>query len=352
MTEQVKDFHDCLKESRDKSKRSILLGNGFSMEINNTAFSYSALQKEALTNLETPHKEKLEKLFTETNTQDFEIVLKKIKDALEIISIVCRPNEPAVQDLQETYKLVKECLIKTISKCHPDTPNKINDRQYKACQKFIENFSTIYTINYDLTLYWALMHNYDKEKNNFIDNYSDGFTSPPNDDEDYVVWDIKRGQTPKLIYLHGALHIFDDNGIIKKFTWIRSGKTLKEQITKQLENNIFPIFISEGTKKDKEARINRSSILSKGYRSLSQKKGDLFTFGISFSDNDDHLLDAIFNPGFCFENLFVGIHGTKIKNDLSEKLKNFSKKFNEQCNGKKQAPKIHYYDTCTAKAWG
>jgi hypothetical protein len=77
MTEQVKDFHDCLKESQDKSKRSILLGNGFSMEIDKNFFSYSALQKEALTNLENPDKEKLEKLFAKTNTQDFEIVLKK-----------------------------------------------------------------------------------------------------------------------------------------------------------------------------------------------------------------------------------------------------------------------------------
>ncbi|EFC90411.1 conserved hypothetical protein [Dethiosulfovibrio peptidovorans DSM 11002] len=351
MKKTIKEFDECLeiaKKSSSQSKPSILLGNGFSMELNKSIFSYSALQKVAIESLEGTDKEKLEELFKNANTQDFEIILKKIRDAIEITKIICASDSSTLRSLEKTYEMVKQCLIKTISKCHPDKPNDIDDWRYDSCQRFIANFDTIYTINYDLTLYWALMHNYDKENsdNNFIKHYPDGFTNPSTT-EDYVIWDIKRGKSPSLIYLHGALHIFDDDGIIKKFTWNRSGRSLKSQITDQLERNTFPIFISEGTTSDKKARINGSSILSKGYRSLSNKGGNLFTFGISFSDNDDHLLEAIFNSHV--KNLFIGVYGGNIDTNLSNKIQRSVSQL--QAPGK-TPPQIHYYNTCTAKAWG
>ncbi len=48
--------------------------------------------------------------------------------------------------------------METIASSHPEWPGEITDREYAACREFISQFDTIYTLNYDLLLYWTLMH--------------------------------------------------------------------------------------------------------------------------------------------------------------------------------------------------
>lgn len=337
-------FHECL-ERPPLGKKHLLLGNGFSMELNKNTFSYSALHKKVLSLLEGEDKEKVAQIFQQTKSSDFELVLKRISDAMNLIEIECPQNRKVIEKLENRYKKIRDSLVEAISECHPRRPNEINDSQYEACQKFIGKFDTIYTINYDLTLYWALMHGYDENSDeNFIKKFPDGFFSPLTPNKGYVVWDIKQGEAPKLQYLHGALHIFDSGDEIIKYTWKNTGEALVDQIKGSIDDKIFPIFISEGTAENKISRIQHSSILSKGYRSLSSIGGTLFTFGFSFSDNDQHIIDAIFHSKI--KNLFIGIHEKKIHSDLKDKIEKFN------ANNLTKKINIEYYNTDTAKAWG
>lgn len=68
---------------------------------------------------------------------------------------------------------------------------------------------------------------------------------------------------------------------------------LIDQIRAALEENKFPLFVSEATSKEKMARIRHHDYLAKAYRSFLKIGGSLFVYGLSLSENDDHILRAI-----------------------------------------------------------
>ena len=135
-------------------------------------------------------------------------------------------------------------------------------------------------------------------------NFNDGF-GKIKDINDYVVWDSKNNAS--VYFLHGALHIFDSDDEIKKFTWINTGKRLIDQIRSALNSNKFPIFVSEGTSKEKKAKIFHNAYLSKAYRSFESIGKNLFIFGHSLDENDSHILHMIASGKI--ENVYISIYG-------------------------------------------
>jgi len=116
---------------------------------------------------------------------------------------------------------------------------------------------------------------------------------------DYVIWQgDSNAHGQNIHYLHGALHLFERDSEIEKFTWINTGKPLIEQIREALEENRFPLFIAEGDNIKKLTKITHSGYLYHSYKSFSQrmKTGNkkttacLFTHGVSFSANDEHII--------------------------------------------------------------
>ncbi len=106
----------------------------------------------------------------------------------------------------------------------------MNDEQYRAWRQFLGHFTGksreakqghIYSLNYDLLLYWTLMHTRFMEPDpanpsvmrpvatEEID-HNDGFLAPENEpDAEYVTWDGEVAHQQSVFYLHGALHLFD-----------------------------------------------------------------------------------------------------------------------------------------------
>ena len=60
--------------------------------------------------------------------------------------------------MQRDAEGLREVLVQAIAQNHPEFPAAIADDQYRGCRVFLANFANIYTLNYDLLLYWALMH--------------------------------------------------------------------------------------------------------------------------------------------------------------------------------------------------
>ena len=98
-------------------------------------------------------------------------------------------------------------VVQAIAQNHPEGPFEITDEQYGACRGFLANFNTTYSLNYDLLLYWVLMHT---EMEPAINN-DDGFRTPEDEeDADYVTWEVENTDRQNIFYLHGALHFFDE----------------------------------------------------------------------------------------------------------------------------------------------
>jgi hypothetical protein len=172
----------------------------------------------------------------------------------------------------------------------------------------------IYTLNYDILLYWTLLH--DEVVNwNAADplattfeqtealEHDDGFRAPADDPTaPYVTWDAEGGgaHSQNIHFLHGGLHLYDYGPDLQKKCWERSGGIpLVDQIRSALDAGKFPLFVSEGSSAGKLTRIRHSGYLQRSLQSFSSMcrnpgaGGSLFIFGHSLDPNDDHVLQHL-----------------------------------------------------------
>ena len=178
-------FAEALDEARRFKKQHLLLGNGFSIACRPNIFLYGKLYENAdFSKLSPTAKFAFEALAT----QDFERVIKALRDAQKILSAYGAPSS-LTETLQKDADGLRELLVETIASSHPAWPGEITEQEYKYCREFISNFDNIYTFNYDLLLYWAQMHT-EEGKDPLSD---DGFRKQEdNYDAGYVVWEPRK----------------------------------------------------------------------------------------------------------------------------------------------------------------
>jgi Domain of unknown function (DUF4917) len=154
-------FGDALKASKDSNK-TVLLGNGFSIAQGGGHFLYSnLLEKSGM-----PNDSPTRKVFTALDTFDFEAVMKALEDA----SVIERAygDEAKATKFGDDATGVREALIAAVHEVHPGIQFEIPDKQREACAKFLTNFTQVFTLNYDLLLYWIILKN-------AADRFQDGF---------------------------------------------------------------------------------------------------------------------------------------------------------------------------------
>lgn len=280
--------------------KHVLLGNGFSRAYRNDIFSYDALFNQAnFSGLSAAARA----AFAALNTTDFEVVIRALKQTALLAAVYVREDPALVTALNADADGLRELLASTIAASHPDRPSSITTSQYEACRGFLASFKSIYTVNYDLLLYWALM----QEEIPPPVRFDDGFRQPDDGPAEYVTWDVQKTGRQNIFYLHGALHIFDAGPELQKFTWSNTGIALIEQIREALRTNRFPLFVAEGSHESKLERIQHSGFLNRAYRSFAAIGGSLFIFGLSFGAGDEHLL-RLLDAG-KEQQLFVSLHG-------------------------------------------
>ena len=92
--------------------------------------------------------------FTALDTTDFEVVIRALKQAATLLAVYLKDNPSIGQAFEADAKGLRELLAQTIAASHPDRPADIENARYAACKTFLKNFKSIYTLNYDLLLYW------------------------------------------------------------------------------------------------------------------------------------------------------------------------------------------------------
>lgn len=327
------------------SKRTLLLGNGFSMSYNKERFSFTSLLESAikagLIKINTP----IYEIFQEFETKDFETVVNLLETATKVAkkyNAITDENETLI--VRDANKLKKH-LVSIITNNHPEKITDISDEEFLCCAHFINEFDKIYTLNYDLLLYWAAMKLEDFIRNNNIQKHrlkiSDGFGNSEEEGSEGVVYANDSSKPFTLHYLHGALHFFDKKYEIIKQTYSRTSKPLKDQTLENINQDIYPIFVSEGTSQQKKAKIIHNAYLNHCYKSLSKISGDLIIFGTMLKTNDEHIRDAIIHSKV--KNIYIGVGSITAIDDFES--------FIEELKVVAHPKTVLFYDYRTAKVW-
>lgn len=334
-------FSSALEDARKCTKKHLLLGNGFSIACRPTVFVYKKLFEQAdFSKLSSS----AQKAFDALGTQDFEKVIKALRDAKSVLAAYDGVPSRLLTTLQDDADGLRELLVQTIASSHPERPGEIEEYEYTACRQFIANFDSVYTLNYDLLLYWAQMHT----EEGVQPSSDDGFRKPEDDyDAAYVTWEPGNSHKQNTWFLHGALHLFDAGSEIQKYTWVNTGIRLIEQIRDALKRDYFPIFVAEGTSNEKLIRIRHNDYLAKAYRSFTEISGALFVYGHSLAENDEHYLKRIERGKMS--HLYVGIYGDPDTPDNKVIIAR-AKKMNVQ--RRRTALNVQFFDASSAKVWG
>jgi Domain of unknown function (DUF4917) len=210
LTVKPVSFEEAWKLIDGSRNKHLLLENGFSIALKADIFSYGSLFE----NADFSSAPQIKALFDALRTQDFEIAIRHLKDAGTVLSIYEPQSRELLQKLGTDAATIKDALVSAIAKRHPDRPYDIKNEQYAACRSFLQRFNHIFTLNYDVLLYWALMQD---EVDQIDLRPDDGFRHPEgNPDLPYVSWQEAHSST--IHYLHGALHLFDNGTEIIKYT--------------------------------------------------------------------------------------------------------------------------------------
>jgi hypothetical protein len=355
-------FQDAIQQTEGK-KRHLILGNGFSIACRPNIFRYDTLFNQADFSESAQAKE----LFDILDTRDFEEVINTLEKSAQIIPAYDNSLQELVSSLTVDANTIKHLLVDTVANSHPARPNDISDKEFWSCRKFLSHFldkdacerCSVYSLNYDLLLYWTLMHKEENDPFNFV--FNDGFNrdfeefgvdGEPEFSPDVTWQSATQSHTQNIHFLHGALHLYDEGSQLRKYTWVDSGVALTDQARYSIENGFFPLFVSEGTSEKKMDKILHSAYLHKCYRSfvsnINSPSANFYTFGYSFSSNDDHI-SRRFEEG-KFKNIYMGLYG-----DIEDSANQLILQKVEALRSERSSRyplEIHYYDASTAKIWG
>lgn len=338
-------YDDVLRET-SSNKRFLLLGNGFSMSYNKERFSFTSLLESAVKKGLIDQYSPVYNIFKEFQTKDFEEVVKLLETSVKVLEQYGAISETNKERIINDSQSLKNHLVEIITNNHPEKITDISNSEYLCSASFINNYNKVYTLNYDLLLYWSTIKLMDfivdKKIDKGILNPTDGFHDDKGTLKTVIFGNDSSSQ--EVYYLHGALHIFDNKDKIIKNTYSRTSIALKEQTLKNLQNEIYPIFVSEGTSKQKKAKIIHNAYLNHCYKSLGSigsKESSLIIFGTLLKTHDSHIREAILNNKV--RNIYIGISSEEQIKDLEP----FKLELKEA-----RIPKtVKFYNYKTAKVW-
>lgn len=348
-------FDEAYENSADCTKKHLILGNGFSIAKFPKIFHYGSLYEQA----DFKGNERLKSVFERLETQDFEEVCFALESAEKVLPVYFESKGEEGALLNDVEKL-KEILISTIVKNHPENPNAISDDEYESCRGFLGRFlidggGHIFSLNYDLLLYWAIMHGAEFDEGPISLNAFDGFGNDDYEpDADYVVWKADEKQNDaKIHFMHGALHLFDAGSELRKFTWSRKQETLKSQSFSAIKQGMFPVFVSEGSSEGKKNKIRHSAYLYQCSKVLAKNADTgthcFFVHGHSLATNDDHIFRRI-AKGRC-KKLFVSLYGDP-DSELNAEIMRRASRLSRLREEDKYPLELAFYDAESAHIWG
>lgn len=313
---------------RDEVTPSVLLANGFSRAWNTRIFNYQNLLLAANFG---ERDQQIRALFARSGTYDFETVMSQLVSAATVCEVYGFDAD-LLALLRSDQEALKTALISAISHTHPHRPNDVRDEQYVAVRTFLSRFEQIFTVNYDLLMYWA-RNKGDLAPEDF--DSDDGFRAPHR-------WS-GYSTRQNVHFLHGGLHIYDSGAYVKKHVFRDWGATIIDQVRENLEDGKFPLFVSEPSYEAKLRRIEHNPYLSYCFRQLKELSGSFIIFGHSMEPTDKHIFDQI--RASNVSTVYVSIFG-----DINS-VENVTTRANAAAFLTDHRTNVVFFDAATAPVW-
>lgn len=326
---------------------SVLLGNGFSMDYDPHVFGYVSLADEAeLRGLSVDKRD----LFHTLDTSNFEVAVDKLRSAANLVALQ-GGDANLVETLRADADVVQHGLAEVIANRHPESAMDLSDDAVVYARTFLSHFDLIFTLNYDLLLYWVL----NRDVGPYVDPH-DGFEFASGLENNELFWKSNPSQGAQhTYYLHGALHYFRERIPVES---VRRWKVVKlarvgrlvSALRRKLRQDQYPMVVTEGSQKDKEARISQSLFLRTAHRRFGEVSGALFVHGASLAPNDDHIWELLTAEESDVTDLYVGIHrpGSRESRLLMGRAGLLQEGRDE--NGGRPL-RLRFYDVATARVW-
>lgn len=318
MSKYKLDSWDTLK---DRNWENLLLGNGFSINIWGKFNYLNLLEIAQSTDIENRLCEAGSELFRQFNSVNFEEILKVLYHALVVDDQLEQQQRSNIYNL---YSNVKKSLGASINYAH--IPQDVIDC-LEAINCFLREYKNIFTTNYDLIPYWAIMEN--------TSGFKDYFWGANNS------FDVSEtntySNTHDLHYLHGAIHLVEDRDYkVRKLTASRNNSLMELFDLSYIES--VPLFITEGNSDLKRGRIAGNDYLRYCFQKLNKITNGLVILGHSLNeDYDQHIIDAINESNVSELAISIWPHSGK------EEIEFFMARLRRSFVGKK----ISFFDSTT-----
>ncbi len=262
---------------------AIVLGNGSSIAIS-SKFSYDSLFDEA--KRKGFISSSVQRVFDKFDVTDFELVLRRLWQAKQVNDALGIEHGL----VEDSYKQVRSALIETIRATHATYEDA--EPHLEHIYKFLKQFKTVISLNYDLIVYWAAMYGNRELGRWFKDCFvSNVFSSD---------WDTYRepyGADGATLYFypHGNL-VLKRHGFssAKKIKAGNETSLLASILSKWEEQDLAPVFVCEGTKDLKENSIASCDYLERVYYEVMPSlESTLVIYGWGIWEQDEHLLKQV-----------------------------------------------------------
>jgi len=135
-------------------KRHLLLGNGFSIAYDPDSFSYGRLLDEA----DFSELSIVARVVFETfGTTDFEKIIEILRTAAVLLTMYAGADPALADQIATDADRIKDALAEVLARRHPENVGSVSADEYASARRFLSHFERIYSVNYDLLLYWTTM---------------------------------------------------------------------------------------------------------------------------------------------------------------------------------------------------
>lgn len=281
---------------------ALLLGNGASMAIH-PGFGYASLRTAAEYNGHiTPE---VAAIFQAFATNDFERVLRRLWEAT-LVNKALR-IEPGL--VEQAYQQVRQALIATVRDVH--ISHEDARQHFEPMFQFMKGFDTVFSLNYDLLVYWAMMASRAELGVWFKDCFQQG--GMLREDWETLRTPYRANGSTLVFYPHGSLLTARrDNYTEGKLTLPPDGggRLLTRILELWEEGAAVPLFVTEGTSDHKKKSIASSNYLSRVFREALPSLGEsLVIYGWAIAQQDEHILAQLRRPGTSLRQVAVSVYG-------------------------------------------
>jgi hypothetical protein len=259
----------------DEEWPTLLIGNGMSINLW-AGFGYSSLYQSA------PLTQPAQAIFNELGTTNFEQGLECLHHA----NVALRALSESTAKVDQTYEEVRDALFTTVGDVHVPW-GSFPQSSHDQIALEIDSHVSVFTTNYDLSLYWSQLQT--AKSVNVVDFFwGAGRQFDPADAG------IRSRQSTGVYYLHGGLHLWQDDQTGENGKWTSGDCRLLSIQTKYGPMaDRRPLFVSEGTSAAKVRTIRQSTYLSFCLDQLRADNRPTVVFGQSLSDQDRHVVEAL-----------------------------------------------------------